>query len=261
MKTILTAQLLNTIQAISMKNVIILVAPLAFFILSCQRNESKDVSSPAEKNSSSETIPKVFEKISSEQSNLTFSNTITENIGTLENLFNFDYFYNGAGVGLEDINNDGLLDVFFSANQVENKLYLNEGNLKFKDISEEAGINIGKKWSNGITFVDINNDGHMDIYVSQGGPNTRFNRKNLLFINNGNLTFTEKAEEYGLADLGISTQSTFFDMDNDGDLDCFVMNENELYGVDPINLYRMVNQGVIRKFGLGLFIIFLHELE
>ncbi len=242
MKTLLKVQLLNTIQAISMKNVIILVAPLAFFILSCQRNESKDVSSPAEKNSSSETIPKVFEKISSEQSNLTFSNTITENIGTLENLFNFDYFYNGAGVGLEDINNDGLLDVFFSANQVDNKLYLNEGNLKFKDISEEAGINIGKKWSNGITFVDINNDGHMDIYVSQGGPNTRFNRKNLLFINNGNLTFTEKAEEYGLADLGISTQSTFFDMDNDGDLDCFVMNENELYGVDPINLYRMVNE-------------------
>ncbi|MCP4975484.1 MAG: VCBS repeat-containing protein [Maribacter sp.] len=225
-----------------MKKFIILLAPIALIILSCQRNESKDNSSSTEKSSSSESTPKVFERISSEQSNLVFSNIITENIGTLENLFNFDYFYNGAGVGLEDINNDGLLDVFFTGNQVANKLYLNEGDLKFKDISEEAGINIGKKWSNGITFVDINNDGYMDIYVSQGGPNTRFNRKNLLFINNGNLTFSEKAEEYGLADLGISTQSAFFDMDNDGDLDCFVMNENELYGVDPINLYRMVNK-------------------
>ncbi len=185
---------------------------------------------------------KVFEKISSEESKLVFSNTITENIETLENLFNFDYFYNGAGVGLEDINNDGLLDVFFTGNQVENKLFLNEGDLKFKDISKEAGINTGKKWSNGVTFVDINNDGFMDIYVSQGGPNTRFNRMNLLFVNNGDLTFTEKAGEYGLADLGISTQSTFFDMDNDGDLDCFVMNENELYGIDPITLHRMVHE-------------------
>ncbi|MGB5497729.1 MAG: VCBS repeat-containing protein [Maribacter sp.] len=225
-----------------MKKIILLAIPFAFFILSCQSNESKDDSSPAEKTSLSKSIPKVFEKIEASQSNLIFSNTIVENIETLENLFNFDYFYNGAGVGLEDINNDGLLDVFFSGNQVANKLYLNEGNLKFRDISEEAGINIGKKWSNGITFADVNNDGHMDIYVSQGGPNTRFNRKNLLFINNGNLTFTEKADEYGLADLGISTQSTFFDMDNDGDLDCFVMNENELYGVDPINLYKMVNE-------------------
>ena len=242
MKKIIPSKLLHTIQAFSMKNIIILIVPFAFFLFSCQRNESKDGSSPAEKNSTSETITKVFEKISSEQSNLVFSNTITENIGTLENLFNFDYFYNGAGVGLEDINNDGLLDVFFTGNQVANKLYLNEGNLKFKDISEAAGINIGKKWSNGITYVDINNDGQMDIYVSQGGPNTRFDRKNLLFVNNGDLTFSEKAEEYGLADLGISTQSSFFDMDNDGDLDCFVMNENELYGVDPMNLYRMVNE-------------------
>ena len=128
-----------------MKKILILVVPIAFFFLSCQRNESKSDSSPTEKNSSNETIPKVFERINSENSNLVFSNIITENIGTLENLFNFDYFYNGAGVGLEDINNDGLLDVFFSANQVGNKLFLNEGNLKFKDISEEAGINIGKK--------------------------------------------------------------------------------------------------------------------
>ncbi|MBT8302252.1 MAG: CRTAC1 family protein, partial [Maribacter sp.] len=220
-----------------------LIIPLtiAFLVFSCKgERSSKDI--VTSKNDSNTTTSKVFEKIPSEQSKLVFSNTITENIETLENLFNFDYFYNGAGVGLEDINNDGLLDVFFTGNQVENRLFLNEGNLRFKDITPEAGINTGKKWSNGITFVDINNDGFMDIYVSQGGPNTRLNRKNLLFINNGDLTFSEKAEEYGLADLGISTQSTFFDMDNDGDLDCFVMNESELYGVDPINLYRMVNE-------------------
>ncbi|WP_190809637.1 VCBS repeat-containing protein [Flagellimonas sp. S3867] len=182
----------------------------------------------------------LFKKLDRSSSGINFSNTIQHDVSTMHNLFDYDYFYNGAGVGVEDLNNDGLLDVVFSGNQVENRIYLNQGDLKFQDVTKAAGINAGKQWSNGITFVDINNDGWMDIYISQGGPNSRENRKNLLLINQKDSSFLEKAEEYGLADMGISTQSAFFDYDKDGDLDCVVMNENELYGLDPISLKRYV---------------------
>ena len=97
----------------------------------------------------------------------------------MENLFNYDYFYNGAGVGVEDLNNDGLLDIFFCGNQVQNKLYFNKGDFVFEDVSLEANIGTSKGWSNGITFVDINADGWMDIYISQGGPKDRHERNNL----------------------------------------------------------------------------------
>lgn len=186
--------------------------------------------------------PPVFDKVASSYSNLYFENALAEDVSTMENLFNYDYFYNGAGVGVEDLNNDGLLDIFFCGNQMDNKLYKNKGELQFEDVSAQANINLGKNWSNGITFVDINNDSLIDIYVSQGGPYTREKRKNLLYINKGEFNFEEKAEEFGLADMGISTQTAFFDYDNDGDLDCLVMNENELYGVDPINLKRLIAQ-------------------
>ncbi|VAW15088.1 FIG00693527: hypothetical protein, partial [hydrothermal vent metagenome] len=209
-------------------------------LLSCDYHNKKKGSTTT-LSTSKPKLQTLFERIPTDQSQLLFNNKIQENIETLNNLFDFDYFYNGAGVGIEDINNDGLLDIFFCGNQVPNKLFLNKGNLVFEDISEKAQINQGKKWANGITFVDINNDGYKDIYVSQGGPNNRSNRANLLFINNQDLTFTESAATYGVADKGITTQSAFFDFDNDGDLDCIVMNENELYGVDPINLQIMVN--------------------
>jgi len=193
-------------------------------------------------------ITKIFESISSDHSKIEFSNDLVENVETYDNVFNFDYFYNGAGVGVEDLNNDGLLDIFFSGNQVNNKLYINKGDFEFEDISELSGININKKWCNGVTFVDINNDGWQDIYVSQGGPNNRSNRNNLLFINNQDLTFTEKAQEYGLDDPGISTQTAFFDYDKDGDLDCIVMNENELYGLDPVSLLKTVDTSKETKY-------------
>ncbi len=223
---------------VSLKKICFLLLPL--LSIGCGEDKANNTSTSTEKETVSNSASPVFKKIDPSQSNLVFENTITENLETLHNLFSFDYFYNGAGVGIEDLNNDGLQDIFFCGNQVTNKLFLNKGNLQFEDISEKANINQGKNWANGITFVDINNDGFKDIYVSQGGPNTRFNRKNLLFINNGDLTFDEKAEAYGLADLGISTQSVFFDFDKDGDLDCLVMNENELYGLDPISLYKMI---------------------
>ena len=220
-----------------MRRLYFFVIFLGLCTVSCKDKSTKASDTPAVQNKA-ETTKAVFEKISSDSSNLRFSNDIAENIETSSNLFDFDYFYNGAGVGVEDLNNDGLLDIFFCGNQVPNKLFINKGELVFEDNSDKANINDGKTWSNGITFVDINRDGWLDIYVSQGGPESRHLRKNLLFINLQDGSFEEKAEAYGLDDMGISTQSTFFDYDNDGDLDCLVMNETELYGVDPINLAR-----------------------
>ena len=208
-------------------------------LVSCQQDKSASDGKTDYDDPDLATVP-VFEKVNSSHSKIYFENAITEDLGTLENLFNFDYFYNGAGVGIEDLNNDGLEDIVFCGNQVNNRIFINKGDLVFEDITENSGINTGKQWSNGITFMDINQDNWMDIYISQGGPNQRLQRKNLLFINQKDGTFSEEAEAYGLADMGISTQSAFFDYDQDGDLDCIVMNENELYGVDPITLYQMI---------------------
>lgn len=240
-----TLLFLNKKKLSPFKRIILLFILPYIFLFGCQENKKGE---PAELENENQNSNTVFQQVESQYSNLYFENNIQENVETLENLFSFDYFYNGAGVGIEDLNNDGLLDVFFCGNQVDNKLYLNEGSLKFKNISLPAGINKGKNWANGITFVDINNDGFKDIYVSQGGPKQRLNRKNLLYINNGDLTFTEQAEAYGLADMGISTQTAFFDFDNDGDLDCVVMNENEIYGVDPINFYKLLKNDETKYF-------------
>ncbi|NNK88257.1 MAG: VCBS repeat-containing protein, partial [Flavobacteriaceae bacterium] len=174
-------------------------------------------------------------------SNIAFVNAITHDVATKFNLFDYDYFYNGSGVGVEDLNNDGLKDIFFCANQVENRLYVNTGDLTFKDVTETANINENKFWSSGITFVDINSDGWMDIYISQGGPHEPEKRKNILLVNQKDLTFKESAAEYGLDDPGISTQSAFFDFDKDGDLDCVVMNENDYYGTDPDRFYNILS--------------------
>ncbi len=195
-------------------------------IVGCESKDDTSVGTP-------------FEKLSSEYTGIDFSNNITPNLESSENLFDYDYFYNGSGVGIADINNDGLKDIIFTANQTENKLYLNKGNLKFEDITKPSNINLkNKKWSSGVTFADVNNDGWLDIYISQGGPFESDSRGNILLINNQDLTFSEKAKEYGLNDNGISTQSAFFDFDKDGDLDCVVMNENEFYGYDPISFFQ-----------------------
>ncbi len=206
---------------------------LVFIFLGCGQEKKKETANTSFKEQEVDKTQNLFELIPSTHSGITFSNTLTENVDSLENLFDFDYFYNGAGVGVVDINNDGLQDLFFTGNQVENKLYLNKGNLQFQDISESAGVNEGKHWANGVTFADVNNDGWMDIYVSQGGPRQSEERENLLYINLKDNRFRESAQEYNLADRGISTQSVFFDFDNDGDLDCVVSNENEFYGLDP----------------------------
>jgi len=175
-----------------MKYFLIVVVLLSFACNSDKKKSSKEQKKENDISINNEILRNnLFEIIPSSASGLTFSNTLKENIATMENLFDYDFFYNGAGVGIEDINNDGLKDIFFTGNQVENKLYLNKGNLVFEDISEKAGINIGKRWSNGVTFADVNGDGWMDIYISQGGPKQSKNRQNLLFINQKDLTFKE----------------------------------------------------------------------
>lgn len=172
-----------------------------------------------------------------ENSAIHFENKLTESSNF--NVFNYRNFYNGGGVAIGDLNNDGLPDIFFTANQESNKLYLNKGNFQFEDISEKAGFKAKKQWSTGVVLVDINNDGWLDIYVCNAGnmldPELR---KNQLFINNHDLTFTEKAKEYGLDNDGYTTQASFFDYDGDGDLDCFIINNSPI----PVNTLNYANQ-------------------
>ena len=167
----------------------------------------------------------LFQKLSPEESGITFTNSVTES--EKENILNYEYFYNGGGVASGDFNNDGLVDLYFTGNQVDNKLYLNKGALKFEDITEKSGTS-GRKgaWKTGVSIVDINADGWLDIYLCYSGLRDSTVRKNQLFINNHNLTFSEKAAEYGLDDSGYSTQAAFLDYDLDGDLDCFLLNHN-----------------------------------
>lgn len=168
----------------------------------------------------------LFSKIDNKVSGIDFSNNITEN--KEKNYFNFEYIYNGAGVATGDFNNDGLVDIYFIGNEVPNKLYLNQGDFKFEDVTQSAGLAGSDGWQNGVTMVDINNDGWLDIYVCAGGwIKDAHKRKNLLYINQKNQTtpqFKELAKEYGLAETGHSLQSTFFDYDNDGDLDVYITN-------------------------------------
>ena len=149
--------------------------------MSC-KNDTDDL---VEKDDSK--IYSIFEKIESSHSNIDFINKITPSFDNKANLFDYDYFYNGSGVGVADFNNDGLKDIILSANQTENKIYINKGDLIFEDITLDANINENKKWSSGVAIADINNDGWMDIYISQGGPSSANDRKNLLYINQKDL--------------------------------------------------------------------------
>jgi hypothetical protein len=170
-----------------------------------------------------------------QESGITFRNdlTFTEQL----NPYTYRNFYNGAGVAIGDINNDGLSDVYFTGNQVGNKLYLNEGNFKFKDITESAGVACLGVWSTGVTFADVNADGFLDIYVCKSGNPDVPHRYNELFINNGDLTFTEKSKEFGLDVTGLSVQAAFFDYDKDGDLDCYLLT-NSIKSVGNYDLVK-----------------------
>ncbi|HEV8083762.1 MAG TPA: VCBS repeat-containing protein [Chitinophagaceae bacterium] len=171
----------------------------------------------------------LFKVLNSQSTGLDFSNNLTYN--QQFNLFKYIYFYNGSGLGAGDFNNDGLIDLFFGSNQEKNKLYLNTGNLKFKDVTNEAKIPEDGGWTTGISVVDINNDGLLDIYICRVGNYETLHSKNQLLINqgidkNGVPTFVDKAHEYGLDFSGFSTQAVFFDYDMDGDLDMFLLNHS-----------------------------------
>ena len=167
---------------------------------------------------------KLFEKLSSFRTGIDFENNLTFKEDF--NIFTYRNYYNGGGVGLGDINNDGLLDIYFTSNLNKNKLYLNKGDFQFEDITDVAGVGGEKSWSTGVSLADINADGFLDIYVSNSGDIKGDNKQNELFINNGDLTFTQMANEYGLDDKGYSTHAAFFDFDRDGDLDCYLLNNS-----------------------------------
>src|SRR5215470_3638166 len=159
----------------------------------------------------------LFTSLDQNSTGVNFQNTFFED-GPL-NVANYIYFYNGGGVAVGDINNDGLPDILFTGNMVRNRLFLNKGNFQFEDITAQSHIADKQGWCTGATMVDINNDGKLDIYICRSADSRPEMRKNLLFINNGDLSFSEKADEYGLGDTGFSTQAAFFDYDKDGDVD------------------------------------------
>ena len=183
--------------------------------------------------------PALFESRSAAETGITFANTLQED-DSVYNPLTFDYVYNGAGVAIGDLNNDGLQDVYFGGNMVSNRLYLNQGDLRFRDVTEPAGLGT-RVWSTGVTLVDINQDGLLDIYVSVAGRVPEAERANLLFVNqgtdrNGIPRFVEQAKKYGIADTGYSTHGVFLDYDKDGDLDLYVLT----------NAPEEVNRNIIR---------------
>ncbi|HNG90653.1 MAG TPA: VCBS repeat-containing protein, partial [Saprospiraceae bacterium] len=178
----------------------------------------------------------LFHLLKPADSGVDFANNIAET--HLNTILTNSYLYNGGGVGVLDVNNDGLQDIFFVSTQEACRLYLNQGGLKFKDITGQAGVGIKEGDKTGVTVVDINADGWQDIYVCRTGMSPSENRRNLLFVNNKNGTFSEQGKQYGLADGAASNHANFFDADGDGDLDVYVLN----YPVDfkSVNSVRLM---------------------
>jgi hypothetical protein len=187
-----------------------------------------------------------FKKISPNQSGIHFKNEIVETDSV--NILDFSNIYNGGGVGIADFNNDGLQDIYFTGNVVENKLYLNKGGFKFHDVTKESGTQGEAKWCRGVAIVDINNDGRSDIYISATINPSAAKRENILYINSGNNDkgiphFKNMAKEYGLNDTTHTTQSAFFDYDNDGDLDVYLCVNEILPELYPNKFRPVIRDG------------------
>lgn len=177
----------------------------------------------------------LFSMMNAEATGFSFENKLAYD--SAFNIYTYRNFYNGGGVSIGDINNDGLPDIYMTANQLPNKLYLNKGNFQFEDITEAAGTAGNRAWSTGVTMVDVNADGLLDIYVCNSGDVRGDNKQNELFINQGDLTFVESAADYGLADPGYTTHASFFDFDKDGDLDVYILN-NSYQAIGSFDLRR-----------------------
>jgi hypothetical protein len=189
------------------KNIFFLLL-LSLFVISCGNGKQE-----------------IFESVPSSKTNISFTNTLEKK--KMFSILYYLYYYNGGGVATGDINNDGLPDIYFAANSKgNNKLYLNKGHFEFEDITEKAGVAGNADWCTGVSMADVNGDGYLDIYVSAVSNKYGLTGRNELFINNGNNTFTEKGKEYGLDFSGFTTQTAFFDYDNDGDLDCYILNQS-----------------------------------
>lgn len=187
--------------------------------------------------------PSLFTEVHPGQSHIDFSNYLYESEDL--NIVTYLYAHNGGGVAIGDINNDGLADIYFTANQLPNKLYLNKGNMEFEDITEAAGVAGASgphSWSTGVTMADVNGDGYLDIYLSVVGAYKQFSGHNQLYINNADLSFTEASEEYGLDLVGFGQQAFFFDYDLDGDLDMYQLN----HAVHKPEVYSGVESRKIR---------------
>ncbi len=183
--------------------------------------------------------PTLFSLIPPDQSGVDFVNHVEDQVDF--NILTYRNFYNGGGVALGDINNDGLVDIYFTSNMGENKLYLNKGNVSFEDITEKARVEGTASWSTGVSMVDVNADGWLDIYVCNSGDVAGGSKANELFINQQNLTFTEEAAKWNLNNEGYSTHASFFDYDQDGDLDCYLLN-NSVKDPNRIELYRATRE-------------------
>lgn len=194
--------------------------------------------------------PSLFEKMAPGRTSIDFANSLssTEELNT----YVFRNFYNGGGVAIGDVNKDGLADVFFTGNQVSNRLYLNRGGFSFQDITIEAGLESSGIWSTGATMADVNGDGWLDIHVCKSGPPGGAKRHNELYINNGDNTFTEKAREYGIAVSGLSIHASFLDYDGDGDLDLYLLS-NPIRSLDELRPQMGLRDIVDRDGGNKLF--------
>ncbi len=175
----------------------------------------------------------LFEQMAPQRTGITFENRLSYD--RKFNIYTYRNFYNGGGVALGDVNNDGWVDIYFTANMQPNRLYLNKGNWQFEDVTEQAGVGGRRAWSTGVSMADVNGDGWLDIYVCNSGDVEGDDKENELFINNGDGTFTEQAHAWGIADRGFSTHAAFFDYDRDGDLDMYLLN-NSYRAIGSFNL-------------------------